>query len=197
MIPVWKTWIKCITWIHVSGEANDAIRNLVVTNNNFPIAWDLLVNQFENNHRLIIVHLWLLFDLLSHLLLTAPISNGLRAFRNQVNGAIQALRNLNRAVEWCAYWNDVLVFLVTEKLDTKTWLAWKLKFGNIKEYPHYSELDQFLESRMNSFDSIVPASSKEMSKPTSKRKALASYIASTIPLTYTLCKTNHYNVLHS
>jgi len=41
----------------LTGEASDVISNLAVTNSNFPVAWELLVNQFENNRRLITVHL--------------------------------------------------------------------------------------------------------------------------------------------
>jgi len=94
----------------------------------------MLVHRFENDRCLITVYLRLLFELPS---LTC---NGLRILRDQVNSAIQALRILDRVVE---HWDDMLVFLVAEKLDTTTRLAWELELGNAREYPRYSEVDQF------------------------------------------------------
>jgi len=85
----------------------------------------------------------------------------------------------------------VLVFLIEEKLDAETRLAWGLKLSNTKECPRYSELDQFIETRISTFDTMLLAPVKEKSTTTSKRKALASYIASTIPLTCLLYKRSH------
>jgi len=118
--------------------------------------------------------------------LTIETSNFLRCFR--VNNAIQALRNLDRAVE---HWDDVFVFLVAQKLDTATRRAWELKLDDTIEYPRYCELDQFLESRIRVFDAIASMSSKEKFQTTSKRKAFVSYTASTVSLICPLCKTNH------
>jgi len=72
----------------------------------------MLVNRYENKHRLIIVHLRSLFDLPS---LTRDFQRS-SISRNQVNNTTEALRNLDHAVE---HWNEVFVFLVAEKLDTE------------------------------------------------------------------------------
>jgi len=132
-------------------ETSNALSKLAVTNSNFLIAWDMLINRYQNKRRLITVYLWLLFDLSSF---TTKTSNGFRTLRDQINSATQALRNVDRTIQ---HWDDVLVSLVAEKLDPKTRRAWEFKLGNTKEYPHYSELDQFFESRLSLLNAMIPA----------------------------------------
>jgi len=75
----------------LTEKASNAISNLAVTHNNFSVAWNLFVHRFEYHRRLVRVHLRSLLELLS---LTVSTSNGLRTLRDQINSAIQALRNL-------------------------------------------------------------------------------------------------------
>jgi len=131
-------------------ETSNALSKLAVTNSNFFIAWDMLINRYQNKRHLITIYLWLLFDLSS---LTTKTSHGFRTLRDQINSATQALRNLDRTVQ---HWDDVLVSLVAEKLDPKTRRTWEFKLDNTKEYPHYSELDQFFESRLSLLNAMIP-----------------------------------------
>lgn len=75
---------------YVKEDASNALNYLAVTNNNFDVAWKILVFRYNNKRRLIIVHLQSLMNLLS---LTSKISKDLRKLRDQTNNAIQALRN--------------------------------------------------------------------------------------------------------
>ncbi|XP_018399454.1 PREDICTED: uncharacterized protein LOC108777138 [Cyphomyrmex costatus] len=169
----------------VKGSASNVLDHLAVTNNNFTIAWNILVSRYDNKRRLITVHLQSLVNLPS---IASETSNDLRSLRDQTNKALQALSNLGCATE---HWDDLLVFLVSQKLDKSTRKAWELKLGDTVEYPRYSELDRFLEARIRAFDAIAPATSKDKSPTTSKGKTLASHAASTAPFLCPLCKANH------
>jgi len=62
--------LKNVDRMHYLGsclteEASNALSNLAVTNSNSPIAWDILVNRYENKCHLIIVYLRSFFDLTS------------------------------------------------------------------------------------------------------------------------------------
>jgi len=105
----------------LTGEASNAISNLAVA------IISLLHTRSPSSRVHLRVHLRSLFELSS---LTVSTSNGLRTLCDQVTSIIQALRNLDHAVE---QWDDVLVFLVEEKLDAETRLARGLKLGNTKE----------------------------------------------------------------
>ena len=89
--------------------------------------------------------------------------------RDQTNKAIEALSNLGCATE---HWDDWL-FLVSQKLDKSSRKAWELKLDDTIYYPRYRELDQFLASRIRTFDAIAPANATEKLQTTSKRKTLA------------------------
>ncbi|KYM98772.1 hypothetical protein ALC62_10500 [Cyphomyrmex costatus] len=169
----------------VKGDASNVLDHLAVTNDNFGIAWNILVSRYDNKRRLITTHLQSLFNLPS---LATETSKDLRTLRDQTNKAIQALSNLDRATE---HWDDWLVFLVSQKLDKSSRKAWELKLGDTVEYPRYRELDQFLTSRIRALDAIAPATASEKSPTTSKKKNLASHTASTVPFSCALCKANH------
>jgi len=49
--------------------------------------------------------------------------------RDQTNKAIQALNNVSCATE---YWDDWLIFLVTQKFDKSSRKAWELKLGDTR-----------------------------------------------------------------
>jgi len=87
-------------------------------------------------------------------------------------------RNLDRTVE---HWDDVLVFLVAQKLHTTTRRAREHKLDDTAEYPRYRELDRVLESCIRALDMMTAASSKGKSqtKGKTKRKALPSHAAIT------------------
>ncbi|XP_071578665.1 uncharacterized protein [Temnothorax nylanderi] len=167
----------------VKGEASKALDHLAVTEQNFEVAWNILVSRYDNKRRLITVHLQNLFNLPS---LTAETSKDLRNLRDQTNTAIQALKNLGREVE---HWDDLLVFLVAQNLDQSSRKAWELKLGDTIDYPRYRELDQFLESRIRALEILPPP--KEKPGESSKKKSLASHSASAVPLACSICKANH------
>lgn len=168
----------------VKGDASNALDHLAITDSNYDVAWKILVARYDNKRRLITLHLQSLLSLPS---LNSETSSDLRHLRDQTNKAIQALKNLGREVE---HWDDLLVFLVAKQLDKSSRKAWELKLGDTLEYPSYSELDQFLESRIRALDAITPVVNEKSQAP-AKRKALASHNASTVSFSCPLCKTNH------
>ncbi|KYM95826.1 hypothetical protein ALC62_13525 [Cyphomyrmex costatus] len=169
----------------VEGSARNALDHLAVTNSNFEIAWNILLSRYDNKRRLITTHLTSFFNLPT---CTNETSNNLRNIRDQTNKAIQALSNLGCATE---HWDDLLVFLVAQKLDKSSRKAWELKLSDAVEYPSYHEFDSFLAARIRALDALAPATQNEKSPPNSKKRTLASHTASAAPFSCTLCKENH------
>lgn len=129
----------------VKNDASRAINHLAITETNFEIAWQILVSRYENKRRLITVYLQSLCNLPP---VIKETFENLRNLRDQLNTALQALKNLKRPVET---WDDILVFLATQKLNQSSRKAWELKLGDSTEYPSYpsyEEFDKFLESRL-------------------------------------------------
>ncbi|XP_077280836.1 uncharacterized protein LOC143907758 [Temnothorax americanus] len=162
----------------VKGEASKALDHLAVTDHNFDVAWKILVSRYDNKRRLITVHLQNLLNLPS---VNSETSKDLCNLRDQTNAAIQALKNLDRRVE---HWDDLLVFLVAQKLDKSTRKSWELKLGDSIEYPPYNELDQFLDARIRALDAIAPAATKH-----SVKECTSSYACKQ-------CHKRHHSLLH-
>lgn len=173
----------------LKGDAIAAIEHLQLTSDNFPVAWQILSSRYENKRRLISTHLNKLLTLPN---VTAKSAPELRALRDKANSAIAALKNLDRPVD---QWSDILVFLVTQKLDKSSREALEIKFGNNHDYSTYAELDTFLESRIRALDSILPLAND---KPTqcnaqtkTKTRAIVSHTANAQKFSCPVCNEQH------
>jgi len=142
----------------VRGEAHDIIRNLALTDANFKVAWSLLIDRYNNHRRLVHEHI--------HALHTLPLAESesaaaLIALRDKANIVIQALRNLGRSVDT---WDDMLIYLLVQKLDKSTRKAWELQLGDTAECPSYKQLEQFFASRIRALKNILPTTVKNKTK---------------------------------
>ncbi|KAH0944749.1 hypothetical protein HN011_007919, partial [Eciton burchellii] len=73
----------------------------------------------------------------------SDIATELKKLRDTVSVALAVLSNVGCQV---SYWDPILVFIITEKLGSKTRAKWNLKRGNTREYVSYQELDTFLST---------------------------------------------------
>ncbi|KZC14880.1 hypothetical protein WN55_07616 [Dufourea novaeangliae] len=165
----------------LKGEAKAAITYLPITDANFEIAWKIVHSRYANKRRLINAHLNALFTL-PYLATESP--KEMRALRDRLNGAIQALKILERPVD---SWSDVLVYIGVQRLDPASRKAWELTLGNATDFPTFQEYDAFLESRIGALDFIVPLKSEKPIKP----KLLSAHVASSATITCPVCKGNH------
>ncbi|XP_071580176.1 uncharacterized protein [Temnothorax nylanderi] len=167
-----------------TGEASDAIRNLALTDANFKIAWKLLLSRYDNRRRLVHDHLHALHTLPQA---TSDSAVALTALRNKANIAIQSLRNLGRSVDT---WDDILVYLLAQKLDKGTRKAWELKLGDTLEYPTYDQLDRFLISQIRALENILPASSP--AKGSKQNSSVQSHAANASSTKCPMCQKTHF-----
>ncbi|XP_018394546.1 PREDICTED: uncharacterized protein LOC108773284, partial [Cyphomyrmex costatus] len=166
----------------LKDEARDALRNLPLTEANFKIAWNVLLARYDDKRRLVSEHI--------HTLHTLPAVNtdsaqDLMSLRDKANMSIQALKNLGRPVEW---WDDLLVYLVVQKLNKATRKAWELHLGDKTEYPSYTDLHNFLASRIRAFENI-PTTSTVKTKPS--KSSVQSHTTTATGAHCPLCKQDH------
>ncbi|CAL1682497.1 unnamed protein product [Lasius platythorax] len=134
----------------LSGEANQAISHLPVTDANFSVAWDILKSRYKNQRLLIHTHLQAIFSLPQ---ITTESSKKLKQLRDQTSSSVQALKNLGRPVD---SWGDILVYTVSQKLDKASRKAWELKLSDTQNAPTYTMLTTFLDSRIRALDALLP-----------------------------------------
>ncbi|KYN08018.1 hypothetical protein ALC62_01007 [Cyphomyrmex costatus] len=169
----------------VKGEAINALSHLAITDANFAVAWDILVARYDNKRRLINYHFQSLLNLPT---VSTNTSKDLCALSDISNAAIQGLRNLGRPVE---HLSDMLVFLISQKLDKISREAWELRRDTSEPYPTFAEINQFLNERIQAFGTIIPIKPKEKSTDTTKsakNNTVASHAASTVSFKCPVCK---------
>ncbi|XP_076397912.1 uncharacterized protein LOC143266164 [Megachile rotundata] len=174
------------------GDANSALAHLAITEANFPVAWKILTSRYENKRRLISFHIHALHNLPT---VNSETYKNLRDLSDKVNASIQALINLDRPVK---QWDDMLVYLVTQRLDTSTRKAWELHLGDSLDYPSFSKLNNFLDSRIRALESLPQPSyakgriiSQTMSNSKSEQLKTVSVNSMSVSSACPVCQANH------
>jgi len=168
----------------LTGSALDAIRTVPVTADNFGIAWKTLVSRYDNKRRLVDVHVSALHSLP---IVSRESATELSDLRDRANRAIASLKKLDRSAEEIL--SDILVYMVTQKLDHSTRKAWKLKGCDDVTIPTYNDLDQFIAARARALEELNPSSSSLSSRRT-KGSTVAAATASQVSCP--LCHASHF-----
>lgn len=151
----------------LSGQALDCISAFPVTADSFRDAWTALKRHFENKRRLLGRHF---ATLLNSTAVARESASDLQSLCDSVTTTLAAIRNLDRPP--AQLWNDIIVYIVSQKLDHVTRKAWKLRTSEAGEPPSLDELTQFLTARAQALEeSTEVASARAPPKTSSTRKA--------------------------
>lgn len=99
-------------------DASTVIEAVSASEDNYFIAWNLLQTRFNNPRKMIHAHIQALFDL-------PEMSNNnlpaLRILADKVEMHVNVLRSLEEPVDW----HEMLIFIVTAKLDKTIRIHWE------------------------------------------------------------------------
>ena len=98
----------------MTGEAVHLLKNNTITGENFERAWTIFTSRFEKKRLLISPHLNALTSLRA---ITTESAAELKKLLKGTNSAQGALQQLRRPVN---QWDDLLVHLTVQKLDSTT-----------------------------------------------------------------------------
>ncbi|XP_075261145.1 uncharacterized protein LOC142352875 [Convolutriloba macropyga] len=139
------------------------LTSITVTDDNFDVAMEILQNRYDNKRLILRAHT---HGTVSY----RPVSNeNTRELRNLVdtmNEHILSLRIMEQPVE---HQDPFFVYLIAEKLPTKTRKFWELSLKG-KRPQTYQELKTFLEERVQALESAVPSNSSSNTKKRSHSK---------------------------
>ncbi|KMQ90572.1 bel12-ag transposon polyprotein [Lasius niger] len=175
----------------VKGDAEQLIRNLPATEDNFERAWDTLSSHFENTRFLVKSYLASFTSLPR---MKAPSASGLRRIFHGVLLTVGALESIGRPISNCS---DLFVHLVVELLDSKTRREWENSLGKSSAPPTYDELREFLQEQLMTQEVLHTISPDSSSKGSEKpnRSTRASHVGSKGPdpnRSCPLCKKDHF-----
>ncbi|XP_076301669.1 uncharacterized protein LOC143219685 [Lasioglossum baleicum] len=169
----------------LSGEALDLIRNVPVDGDQFELAWEIIVGQYENTRILV-------DNLLDTLYSLAPAKSEsateLKRVRVTVKQILGALEVLNCQVQ---HWGPFVIFWVSRRLDPETLKAWELLIADQTDYPEYAVLDKFIQSRIRALSTVDNAKSGAIpQKP--RTVNTYSHATATFKSRCILCTAPHY-----
>lgn len=121
----------------LKGEALDIISSLEVSDENYPTAWEMLKDRYDDSSLLVQKHVRTLINL--------PVINKenhvlLRSMIDTVSKHLRTLKALKRPTE---HWDDLMIHMVTNKLDQRTNRAWEAMLKK-REIPNIKQLLDFL-----------------------------------------------------
>nr|CAH7749249.1 unnamed protein product [Callosobruchus chinensis] len=130
----------------LQGDAAKVLEAIQVTADNYDIAWNLLLERYENNQLFIKNHVRSIFDLPS----VHKDKYTLRNLIDDFNKNFRALKLLGENVE---EWDTLLIHLITTKIDSRSVILWEELLINKRiANPKLSQLLDFLSDRCKLFE---------------------------------------------
>ena len=155
----------------IIGDAALIINNLRISEENYTSAWQLLVDEYDDKLTLINSHL--------HAFISMPIMKSenvieLRKLRDTVAASVAALKNLNRPVE---HWDDILVYIISQKFSARTRNEWKLRRSTMDSIPTYKEIHDFLTTRIRGLSDFADLSNASVNQKPDKLRSSVNNVA--------------------
>ena len=136
----------------LSDEPLSFIKSMAVTEQNFPLAWKKLVDQYDNNKLIIYAHV--------NLILSAKpvLKESAAAYKqlwNETVDNVVALKALGSPTE---HWDHLMVPIILNRLDNVTKRSWEENKSLSADPSTFEEIKEFLREKIVTLESICPAS---------------------------------------
>lgn len=129
-------------------EAAQLIKNLAITEANYPVAWQLLVDRYENKKLISSAYVGEILNIKS---VVKEDASELRHFINTATSNLNALKALELDKP---YHEIILEQLFRDRLDFKTRREWEMK-NSTQTFPSLSDFFDFLEKKCQALESLV------------------------------------------
>jgi len=107
----------------LTGDANAVINSLELSDANYYIAWSILRERYDNKRVIVQTHVKTIMDLPT---MTKENAIDLRRISDGIQKHLHALQALKRPT---THWDDLLVLILTSKLDSLTLREWETLNG--------------------------------------------------------------------
>lgn len=166
----------------INGAAS-TIESIQVTNQYYAIAWQNLVDRFENKRFIVKKHTRALLKL------NAANKTNLREFIDKLQTNYNALKAMNIPVE---SWDALLIEVINSKLDSKLIEDWESSSAE-SELPTYQELLQFLILKCKIVEAVTEG---KFENPTKNNKFSQfknkTYVAIQPEIKCLMCSEEHF-----
>lgn len=126
----------------LTGTAAHLLKNTALTENNFQKAWEDLISFYENKRLLVNASIQALLSLKR---MTSESATDLERLYTNLMQIFRTLETLERPVD---KWDDFLVFVAVQRLDSESVKAWEQHLGSAKNPPTWKQFCEFLVTRL-------------------------------------------------
>ncbi|XP_071578247.1 uncharacterized protein [Temnothorax nylanderi] len=160
----------------LKGEAAEMIASHEISEVHYNDAWTRLKERYDNERLAVQNHIKAIFELPT---LRKENSVTLRSILDGTLKHTRALAALRRPTN---HWDDLLIHIITSKLDFITIKEWETTVG-ARELPTFNQLIDFLTQRCQMLEAVarrsLSTSANNNSRPTGPGKVTASHAALT------------------
>ncbi|KYN24380.1 PREDICTED: uncharacterized protein LOC108758197 [Trachymyrmex cornetzi] len=172
----------------LTGDASAVISSLEISDANYDVAWSILRDRYDNKRVIVQNHVKAIIDLPS---MSRENSVDLRKISD---GAAKHLHTLQALKRPTTHWDDLLILILTSKLDPITLREWEVSLtGN--ELPSLKQLLDFVAHRCQVLEATAKLSGTALTKraesksqPNAKR---SSSCAATVKSKCHFCQGDH------
>ncbi|XP_077270667.1 uncharacterized protein LOC143901909 [Temnothorax americanus] len=151
----------------LSGEAISVLSSLEISDANYEVAWNLLKRRYDDKRAIVHNHIGSIVDLP---VMTKENASELRQITDGATRHVQALTALKRPIN---AWDDLLVYIISSKLDTNTSREWESSLED-SELPTLKKLFDFLSHRCRVLEATSKSGNSSRSQPHGKQKTTGS-----------------------
>ncbi|KAJ8971038.1 hypothetical protein NQ317_008710 [Molorchus minor] len=124
------------------------IKSLEISSANYEVAWNALLERYDNNKLLIHNHIKSLFN--GEIILKES-SSGIRKLIDDFSKNLRALEQLQQPVK---EWDALLVYIISTKLDNTTLREWENSKSEL-EQPKFQDIKSFLNARADMLEMVA------------------------------------------
>ncbi|XP_055604159.1 uncharacterized protein LOC129752396 [Uranotaenia lowii] len=172
----------------LTGDALKLIQSIPISANNYPVAWNLLVDHFQNPARLKQSYIDALFEF------TALKRESATDLHSLVENFEATVKILNQLGEKTQYWDVMLIRMLSIRLDPTTRRDWE-DFSSARNTISFQDLVAFIQRRVTVLQSIgnkIPEGLTQNPPRKSNPKSVSSLGAmQTFSRKCIICSENH------
>ncbi|XP_047019396.1 uncharacterized protein LOC124629845 isoform X6 [Helicoverpa zea] len=177
----------------LKGSASLIIDNLDFRSDNYDAAWKLLCDRYDNKRLLVNNHVQSLFNVQS---ISKESSNSLRHIVDTTNKNLRALATLGQPVE---YWDTLIIYIMTCKLDQVTNREWEEHRNSLSEPPTLAVFIEFIRNRADLLETLEESKSLftkgegvHVNNIKQSKHSSGSSETSRSPLSCPMCQKDHF-----
>lgn len=145
----------------VAGEAEMLLRHIQITDSNYTQAWEILKGRFGNKK---MIANSILKRLFSQKKVTNQSASQIKTLLDTTTECLNGLNNLKVATD---SWDPIIVFLVSQKMDTESLKSWEEHSHNedSDKMATWRDLQKFLETKFRTLELITSEPSSVRERP--------------------------------